>query len=116
MKIGLYLTFNDLYIKGAMVTIYSFIKNNKWFSDINGDIIIAYPTDDKISDKNKEILSKLYKNIIFLEINPNDESYFTLNKLMSRELKSRFGPIIYKFHAFTLKEYDRIVIMDADFS
>ena len=115
MKIGLYLTFNDAYIKGAIVTIYSFIKNNEWFSKMGGDIIIAYPDNDKLSAENKEIISKLYSNIIFIEINSSDEKYLQFDKIMGKGLKKRFGPIIYKFNAFTLKEYDRIVIMDVDF-
>lgn len=58
----------------------------------------------------------MYNNIIFLSINQDDEKYKILEQTVNTKfLKTRFGPIIYKFHAFTLKEYDRIVIMDADF-
>lgn len=113
-KYCLYLTFDDRYIDGALITIYSFIKNNKWFK---GDIVIGCPNEEKfiLSKENRDKILEIYSNTLFIDIDKNNEVYVKLNQAMNDNLKNRFGPIIYKFHAFQLSEYDRIVIMDADF-
>lgn len=110
----LYLTFDDRYIDGAIITIYSFLKNNKWF---NGDIVIASSDENGciLSDFNREKICELYDKVRFIDIDSKMDLFMKLNKIMDDEKHNRFGPILYKLYAFTLKEYNRIVIIDADF-
>ena len=43
MKQCIFMVVNDNFAIGALVTLYSFLKNNQWFK---GDIIIGYGSDE----------------------------------------------------------------------
>lgn len=111
-KIALCTICNDDFIKGAQTMIYSFLKNNKWFTQ---DIIIFYNSEySNLSNENINKLSKLYKNIIFYKIETDD--YLPLiNKFNSSRNSKRFIPSLFTFEAFELaKKYNKILYLDSD--
>ena len=62
----LYTAVNDTFIDGALVMLYSFLKNNSWF---DGDIIVGYGKEEgcQLSYENREKIANLYYKIKFIE-------------------------------------------------
>jgi lipopolysaccharide biosynthesis glycosyltransferase len=111
-KIAICTICNDEFSIGTQTMIYSFLKNNKWFTQ---DIIIFYNSEySNLSNENINTLSKLYNNIIFYKIESDD--YLPLiNKFNSSRNSKRFIPSLFTFEAFELaKKYDKILYLDSD--
>lgn len=109
MKACISIIVNDRFIKGAIVTLYSFFKYNKWF---DGDIIILH--DNKyciLSEANKVVLKNAFENIIFKECVPE---HYTAILPKLKNANKRFMPALYTLEAFGLEEYDKVLYMDAD--
>ena len=126
-KTALVIICDDKYLSNnyGFTCLKSFLYNNKWF---NGDIIFF---DDgeffTISNDNKTKLKSLYNKIIFKKINFNTYKWlidlFSFNNIdfyqnyefihcIKRNLKLlKAYP---KFEIFNLKEYDKILCIDAD--
>lgn len=109
----LYTVVNDTFIDGALVMLYSFLKNNSWF---DGDIIVGYGKEEgcQLSYENREKIANLYYKIKFIELSFDD--FYDINE----NLKSvglggvGFQMTVYKFQAFRFNEYDRVVYFDSD--
>ena len=100
---------NDSYIDYCSTMIYSFIKNNDWFT---GDIIICCDPEFVIlSEENRNKLKSLYGNIIMREVNKSDyDSLF--NNFKNKDKK--FFPSAYTYEVFEIEGYDSILYLDAD--
>ena len=111
-KIAICTICNDEFSIGAQTMIYSFLENNNWFT---GDIIIFHNSDySKLSLENIELLSRLYKNIIFKEVKTSDYSSL-IDKFNKSNNSKRFIPSLFTFEAFELAaEYDRTLYLDSD--
>lgn len=108
------MTFNDEFTDGAIISIYSFLKNNTWF---DGDIIIGYISNSKmgLNFENRERINNLYHKVKFVEINENTNYITRLKGVLNfQQTGCGFEQTLLKFHAFTLSEYDRVFLMDAD--
>lgn len=101
---------NNRYLKGAIVTLFSFFEYNKWF---DGDIVILF--DNKyciLSEDNKELLSKSFKNVVFKECKP--DNYLSVIKQSKGKMNERFIPSMYTIESFGLSEYKKVLYLDAD--
>ena len=95
------------FVPGTLTMIYSFLKNNPWFS---GDLLII---QDCLSGENQGHLSALYENTRFVEIGA--ELVTRVDKLVDEfpdfeKKRSRFSSL----QAFRTEGYDRILFCDSD--
>ena len=113
MKQCIFMVVNDNFAIGALVTLYSFLKNNQWFK---GDIIIGYGSDEGcgLSEENKEKFINLYYKTKLVELKFGDFYDIFENLIPLAQGGVGFEMTVYKFHAFRLCEYDKVVIFDAD--
>ena len=104
---------NDNFAVGAIVTLYSFLKNNPWF---NGDIVIGYGLDENcgLTIENREALTNLYYKTHLVELSFSDFYDLFDNLVPIAQGGVGFEMTVYKFHAFRLSEYDKVVLFDAD--
>ena len=97
----------DSFVPGTLVMIYSFLKNNPWFS---GDVVIIR---DSLNTENQGYLSALYENTRFVDV--GDELVTRVGKLVDEfpsfeKKRSRFSSL----QAFRTKGYDRTLFCDSD--
>lgn len=101
---------NDRYIKGVLVTLFSFLDNNIWFT---GDIVIYSDNDTcKLSNENKTKLNALYPKIIYKEAKPSD--FDKIIKHFGNRINPRFINNFYKLYTFGLEEYRHVLFLDSD--
>lgn len=105
MKIACCSTLNDLYFEGFLTFFYSLLQHNPKFS---------YPyyifTWGDLSDKNINILKKVYPNFTFKNI--DNSKYIDVE--YSDKWRTWNINCINRFEIFTLNEYDKLVFLDAD--
>ena len=109
----IFMVVNDAFAIGAIVTLYSFLKNNTWYDE---DIIIGCGADEGwgLSDENKEMLQNLYHKLRIVDLRFN-EFYDIYDSLIPiAQSGTGFEMTVYKFHAFRLTDYQRVVVFDAD--
>lgn len=102
-KFALVTYFDKDYVKGARVMIKSFLENNPWFSE---DIIIF---DWGIGKMDYALIKPLYKKIVWHGI-------WHISYNLSKYILNRcyYGKNFQKFDIFLLKDYEKIVVIDAD--
>lgn len=105
MKYALCCVTDSNYLLGCQVSLYSFIKNNKWF---NGDVVI-YKVGN-IEDQDYKLFKKIYDKIIFKDIKTDD--YVKLIKHVGAN--SFLDSAYYKFEAFQEDSYDKVIVVDSD--
>ena len=109
----LYIVVNDDFTDGAIVTLYSFLKNNAWF---NGDIVIGCLDKNgfRLSAENREKIGNLYYKTKFIDIKAED--FYDIFKNMSlRSMRNvGFEMVICKFQIFRMHEYDKVLCIDSD--
>ena len=105
---AIFFAINDGYSFALANVLMSMKKNSPNIFDKTD--IICYNTD--LTDKNKELLKKIYKEIIFEDIVLSD----TLSVLTKNKRVMKWGIyIIVKFFGFELvKKYKRVLHLDAD--
>lgn len=104
-----YLVDND-FADYTMVSLVSFIKNNKWF---NGDVIIICH-EDTLSTINREKFRKIYHKVIFRETNKivyEESMEFLKDKIAQNSFPLA---MLYKLEVFVLQEYDKVLVLDGD--
>ena len=109
----IFMVVNDAFAVGAIITLYSFLKNNPWYDE---DIIIGCGADEGwgLSDENKEMLQNLYHKIRIVDLKFN-EFYDIYDSLIPiAQSGVGFEMTVYKFHAFRLTDYQRVIVFDAD--
>ena len=109
----IFMVVNDSFAVGAIITLYSFLKNNPWYDE---DIIIGCGTDEGwgLSDENKEMLQNLYHKLKIVDLGFN-EFYDIYDSLIPlAQSGTGFEMTVYKFHAFRLTDYQKVVVFDAD--
>jgi len=103
---------NDSFVKGSIVLIQSFLKQNNWFK---GDIIVMYSKKiAKLSNDNKKILKSLSKLVILHEINEHEYNKILNNFKKIKGIHERIYPSIFTFETFSFNKYNKIVFLDSD--
>ena len=105
MKKALVTLLDDKYLPGGLITINSLVNSSP---NLDCEIIIfEWGT---LSDESKNLLKKIYKNIIFKSV--NKELY---NKCKyDEQFRVWTYNCNYRFDIFTLVEYDKIIFFDCD--
>ena len=97
----------DSFVPGTLVTLYTFIKYNKWFK---GEIVIFH---DGLTDENKNYLSNIHPRVSFLGIS---EKIKAKAEKIAEEFpgfakkKARF----YSLETFRLRDFEKILFIDSD--
>lgn len=102
--------FDDKFVDYAMVSLVSFLRNNKWF---NGDVIVICE-GDKLSKESREKVRKIHKQVIFHEVDKGVyQEYFDF---LNGKIGDDSFPLemLYKLEIFTFKEYDKVLYLDSD--
>lgn len=109
----IFMVVNDSFVQGAIITLYSFLKNNTWY---DGDIIIGCGSDSGwgLSEENKEKLSNLYYKTQIVELSFSDFYDIFENLTPISQGGMGFEMTVYKFHAFRLGDYEKVFVFDAD--
>lgn len=105
MKIAFTTVLDDKYLAGFLLTLNSILENSPKF---NYDIIILEWGD--LSDESKNIIKKLYKNVIFKMV---DVDLYKNHKYDETFRKWTYN-CNYRFDIFTFTEYDKIIFFDSD--
>ena len=105
MKYALTTTLNDAYFDGFLLTFNSILRTT---ADFNYDLVIF--EWGELSDNNKNIIYKLYKNVIYKKI---DQESYKNHKFKEIYRKWPYN-CNYRFDIFTLNEYDKILYFDCD--
>lgn len=102
---------NDAFADYCSVMIYSFIKNNPWYT---GDIIICCDTKEfTLNEQNRQKLKNLYQNIKIREVDQSQYENF-INNFRKKKKELRYLPSAYTFEVFDLEGYDKVLYLDAD--
>jgi lipopolysaccharide biosynthesis glycosyltransferase len=105
MKIAFTTILDDKFLAGFLITLNSILITSPNF---NYDIIILEWGD--LSDESKNIIKKLYKNVIFKIV---DVDLYKNHKYDETFRKWTYN-CNYRFDIFTFTEYDRVVFFDSD--
>jgi lipopolysaccharide biosynthesis glycosyltransferase len=105
VKIAFTTVLDDKYLAGFLLTLNSILENSPKF---NYDIIILEWGD--LSDESKNIIKKLYKNVIFKMV---DVDLYKNHKYDETFRKWTYN-CNYRFDIFTFTEYDKIIFFDSD--
>ena len=97
---------DDKYIEGAKVSLYTLLQSNPYF---NYDLKILDWGD--LSNKNKNILYKIYKNIEFIPVITKDYNLC----LFGEQMRKWNYNCNYRFDMFLLSNYRKVVFFDCDF-
>ena len=97
---------DDKYIEGAKVSLYTLLQSNH---DFNYDLKILDWGD--LSNKNKNILYKIYKNIEFIPVITKDYNLC----LFGEQMRKWNYNCNYRFDMFLLSNYRKVVFFDCDF-
>jgi len=105
MKIAFTTVLDDKYLAGFLLTLNSILENSPNF---NYDIVILEWGD--LSDNSKEVIKKLYKNVIFKMVDVDLYKNYDYDETFRKWTYN----CNYRFDIFTLTEYDRVVFFDSD--
>lgn len=105
MKTALVTTLNDSFLKGFLVALSSLLDSSP---GIKSDIIILEWGD--LSEKNKKIIKKRFKNVFFRSVKTGNYPDLEFD---SKYRKWEYN-CLYRFEIFTLKDYDQIIYFDCD--
>lgn len=105
MNISFATVLDDKYLKGYLITVNSLLEVTPNF---NYQIIIFEWGD--LSKNNKNIIKKLYKNVIFKRV---DAKLYENHEFDEYYRKWTYN-CNYRFDVFALKEYDTVVFFDCD--
>jgi lipopolysaccharide biosynthesis glycosyltransferase len=96
---------DDKYLKGYLITMNSLLEATP---DFSYDVMIFEWGD--LSENSKEIIKKLYKNVIFKKV---DVKLYEKHEFDDFYRKWTYN-CNYRFDVFALKEYDTVVFFDCD--
>jgi lipopolysaccharide biosynthesis glycosyltransferase len=105
MKKAFTTVLDDRYISGFLITFNSILRSSKNF---NYDLVIL--EWGLLSDRNKNIIKQLYDNVVFKRV---DTKIYENHKFDETHRKWTYN-CNYRFDAFTLTEYNRVVFFDCD--
>ena len=105
MNVAFTTILNNKYISGFLITINSLLRSSPNF---NCDIVIFEWGD--LSDDNKNLIKRFYKNIIFKSVNKNLYNHHSFDETF-RKWNYNCN---YRFDIFTLTGYDKIIFFDSD--
>jgi lipopolysaccharide biosynthesis glycosyltransferase len=98
---------SDAFVAGTLVTIYSFLRHNRWF---DGDIVVIH---DELSDESREYLLACHGRIRF-----RPATQMLLDRIDAvTEARPDFVPKRARFlslEAFGLAGYDKVMFCDSD--
>jgi len=97
---------DDKYIEGAKVSLYTLLQSNP---DFNYDLKIL--DWGNLSNKNKNILYKIYKKIEFIPVITKDYNLC----LFGEQMRKWNYNCNYRFDMFLLSNYKKVVFFDCDF-
>lgn len=111
-NIALYTLCDDNYTEVVCSMLYSFLINNAWF---DGDIVILCDdgTRCNLSEGSRDWIRRLYKNIVFEEIDPTKYDKLVSNAIQFCRDK-KYGMLYYKLEVFRKNGYERKVFLDGD--
>lgn len=105
MNIGFVTTLDDKYITGFLITLNSLLNSSPNF---NYDIVIL--EWGELTQKSKDLISLVYKNVIYKSIDVESYAEHTYDNTW-REWTYNCN---YRFDIFLLSQYDKLVFFDSD--
>lgn len=105
MRVCFTTVLSDKSVRGFLITLNSLLTSNSGF---NYDVVIF--EWGELSEKNKNIILKLYKKVIFKKVEAN---LYEKHQYDDTWRKWTYN-CNYRFDVFSLKEYDKAVFFDSD--